>query len=142
MRDKEEIRAHMHRLLDIVLDGNGFEARSRKKTGTLPTLFMEFAGHCDLLTVRMCTDGWDTGAYSDKDWDIHTSEINQNFVDRVQAAVQEALTDKTETDVLRRDILRQEGKVKDEKDTLALMKRTLKRKERHEKAAAGTTTDS
>ena len=139
MKDKETIRKQMHEILDIILDGNGFERRCRDITGTLPTLFFDYSGHVNSFGVRLCVDGWQSGIYGDRTWDFHPEDVTEATIESIRSAVQAALMEKSETDVLRRDILRQEDKVKDEKDKLSGMKKTLRKKERKEKAAAATT---
>ena len=135
------IRAQMHEVLDIVLDGNGFERRSRRNTGTLPTLFFRYSGHVADFEVDLHVDGWEPCRSYDREWLFHTNtESSDEYINSLREAVRAALAEKTETEILRRDVLRQEGKVKDEKEKLSEMKRTLRRKERKEKAAAGTTT--
>ena len=139
MNDNEQIRKRMHEILDIVLDGNGFEKRKRDITGTLPTMFFDYSGHVNSFGVRICTDGWQSGLYGDRSWDFHPEDVTEETVEAIRAAVQAALTEKSETDVLRRDIMRQEDRVNGEKDKLSGMKKTLRKKERKEKAAAATT---
>ena len=135
------IRAQLHEVLDIVLDGNGFERRSRRDTGTLPTLFFRYSGHVADLDVDLHVDGWEPGSGYDREWSFSAKTDNsEEYINSLRAAVRAALTEKTETEVLRRDVLRQEGKIKDEKEKLSEMKRTLRCKERKEKATAGTTT--
>lgn len=139
MNDNEQIRKRIHEILNIVLDGNGFECRQRDKTGTLPTLFFEYSGHVNSFSVRLCVDGWQRDLYGDRSWDFHPEDVTEATVEAIRAAVQAALTEKSETDVLRRDIMRQEDRVKDEKDKLSGMKKTLRKKERKEKAGAANT---
>lgn len=55
-------RRDIHRVLDLVLDINGLEARKQGKTGTLPTAFFEFSGHVALMEARICEKGWESGA--------------------------------------------------------------------------------
>lgn len=140
--ENELIRKRMHEILDIYFDCNGIEKRSRDRTGTLPTMFLRINGHVNSIDIDLFTDGWLSGVSADKRWDYYLDKITDESIADIRAAVKAALTDKKETDVLLRDILRQEGKVKDEKDKLALMKKTLRRKERKEKAAVGAATHS
>lgn len=137
MTEKQEtIRKQLHELLDIVLDGNGFESRKRDNTGTLPTLFFEYSGHVNMVRIDLHSDGWQSGSNYDAQFERYlTNPIKQEEIDGFRAKVQAALTEKKETEVLRRDIARQESKVKNEKERLAEMKKTLKRKEKKEKTA-------
>lgn len=136
MKDNEAIRTHMHRLLDVVLDGNGFEARSRARTGTLPTIFFNINAHINEVDVQLFRDGWQSGGW-DKSWSFKLNDITGAVIDDIEANIKTALETGKEIDVLRRDIARQEAKVQDEKDKLSLMKRTLRGKERREKASDG-----
>lgn len=137
MTEKQEIiRKQLHELLDIVLDGNGIESRKRDNTGTLPTLFFEYSGHVNMIRIDLHSDGWQSGSTYDAQFEHYlTNPLKPEEIDGFRAKVQAALTEKKETDVLRRDIARQEEKVKGEKDRLAEMKKTLKRKEKKEKTA-------
>lgn len=133
----EEIRAQVHRIVDIVLDGNGFESRRREETGSLPTLFMNYSGHVNTIYVDLHSDGWEAYQERDRQWEFRLDRpITIEEIESMADAIRVAYEAKTETELLRRDILRQEGKLKDEKDKLALLKKTLKRKERKEKADA------
>lgn len=135
-KDQEIIRKQMHELLDIVLDGNGIESRKRDNTGTLPTLFFEYLGHVNMVRIDLHSDGWQGGSTYDARLERYLiNPFKQEEIDGFRAKVQEALTEKKETEVLRRDIARQENWVKKEKERLAEMKRILKRKERKEKTA-------
>lgn len=135
-KNQEIIRKQMHELLDIVLDGNGFESRKRDNTGTLPTLFFEYSGHVNMVRIDLHSDGWQSGSTYDAQLERYLiNPLKQEEIDGFRAKVQEALTEKKETEVLRRDIARQESKVKNEKERLAEMKKTLKRKEKKEKTA-------
>ena len=137
MTEKQEIiRKQLHELLDIVLDGNGIESRKRDNTGTLPTLFFEYSGHVNMVRIDLHSDGWQSGSTYDAQFERYlTNPFKQEEIDGFRAKVQAALTEKKETEVLRRDIARQEEKVRGEKERLAEMKKTLKRKERKEKTA-------
>lgn len=55
---KEQARKRMHRLLDIVLDANGFEERQRDTTGTKPTIFFEYMGHINAISIDIIPTGW------------------------------------------------------------------------------------
>ena len=60
--DEEKLlREQMHKLLDIVLDTNGFEARQHKTTGTHPTAFFEYLGHVNTLELYISAFGWMPG---------------------------------------------------------------------------------
>ncbi len=90
-------RAQLHRLLDIVLDGNGFEDREQEKTGDLPTLFFDFSGHVSLARVRLHSNGWKALDNPDIAWDLYTDrEITDAMVDNIGAVVSLALNKEKE----------------------------------------------
>lgn len=51
-------RERIHKLLDVVLDINGFEKRQQEKTGNLPTAFFEFSGHVYWVEVSAYKQGY------------------------------------------------------------------------------------
>lgn len=55
MSEEEKVRNRelMHKILDIVLDTNGFESRAREETETFPTVFLQFSGHVSTLDVDL-----------------------------------------------------------------------------------------
>lgn len=124
-------REKIHELLDIVLDGNGLAARSRRETGTLPTMFFNFNGHVGDIDIYLHSDGWESGKWADRNWTIRLdAPISQNTIDSLREAVSKALEDTDEVGVLRRDIERAEEELTRKKDALKKMKQTLKKKEK------------
>ena len=57
MLDKKK-REQFHRVLDLVLDINGFEARKQNETGCKPTVFFEYSGHIAEVKVDVHSRGW------------------------------------------------------------------------------------
>ena len=51
-------RSKIHDVLDLVLDVNGLEERTREKTGNKPTAFFEYAGHINTVTTALYLNGW------------------------------------------------------------------------------------
>lgn len=45
-------------ILGIVMEINSLEARSAKKSGTLPTAFFDFSGHVANVSVSVYMHGW------------------------------------------------------------------------------------
>jgi hypothetical protein len=128
-------REKIHELLDIVLDGNGNNARSREKTGMLPTLFFNYSGHVNDIDIYLHSDGWRSGESADRDWTIRLdAPISQNTIDSLRGAVNKALEDTDEVEVLRRDIGRAEEELSRKKDSLKEMKKKLKKKEKKNEA--------
>lgn len=64
-KQEQANRAALHKLLDVVLDVNGFEARVRKETGEKPTVFVELSGHVAWCVVRVYKAGWAEGEDDD-----------------------------------------------------------------------------
>ena len=128
-------REKIHALLDIVLDGNGNNARSREKTGMLPTLFFNYSGHVNDIDIYLHSDGWKSGEFADREWRIDLNNpIKQDSIDTLREAVDKALEDVDETNVLRRDIERAEEELSRKKESIKQMKRNLKKKEKKNEA--------
>lgn len=128
----EKQREQLHKLLDIVIDGNGFEHRKREYTGTLPTLFFDFSGHVNNLSIRLYEDGWETGAHH-QDYDFYLDyDITDEKVETFRAAVNNVLTDKNPSDVLRRDIDKKEKDLAEAKKEIANMKKALRKAKKKE----------
>lgn len=51
-------REQIHEMLDLILDINGMEARTREQTGDKPTAFMMFNGHTYDLEIQIHKNGW------------------------------------------------------------------------------------
>lgn len=88
-------RELMHELLDIVLDTNGLNNRKREKTGTLPTVFLNFYGHASMLSIDLREDGWSCGERSKTLFDFAVDEpISPSKVKEVREACEKALKGK------------------------------------------------
>lgn len=64
---KSVTRKQIHEMLDLVLDINGMEARTREKTGDKPTAHIHFKGHIGSVNIEVFQNGWDNGAKADLD---------------------------------------------------------------------------
>ena len=126
--NKEKQREQLHKLLDIVIDGNGFERRDREYTGTLPSLFFDFSGHVNSVEIRLFPDGWKAGAYREEYEFKLENDISDKAVETIRAAVNKSLATKSLSNTLRRDV------EKKEKD-LADMKKELRKAEKKEGVA-------
>lgn len=128
---KENNRKMLHELLDLAIDTNGLERRKKGETGALPTVFFTFFGHTADAAFNICTDGWSAGQDDDVRADISfDQEIPQSTVDSIREECRKALEEKDDVAALRRDIEREETKLKAQKELIAEMKKTLKKKER------------
>ena len=135
--DEEKLlREQLHRLLDIAIDTNGFEKRRRDATGTLPTVFFEFSGHCNLLQFNIHSNGWKSGEYGE---DLIESNLNAPFseelLQRVEETCKAALTDKKESEVLAKDIEAAETELKNKAASVKAMKKQLTRLRRKERSS-------
>ena len=131
--DKAENRKKLHELLDIILDGNSLEARSRGTTGTLPTLFFDYSGHVANINIRLFKNGWATGSNWDKDWRIKTDEpITDVVLADIRATISAAMEDRTEAELLASDIAQAEKDLEERKKRIAQMKYNLKKMQRKE----------
>ena len=136
--EKEKLlREQLHRLLDIAIDTNGFEARKRDTTGTLPTIFFEFSGHCNLLQFNIHSNGWKSGEYGE---DLIDCSLNEPFpeelLQRVEETCKAALTNNKESEVLAKDIEIAENALKEQRESIRDMKKNLKRLRRKEGSSA------
>lgn len=128
---KESNRKKLHELLDLAIDTNGLEARKKALTGTLPTVFLFFSGHTADMCFEIHTDGWASGSDYDYQKDFFFDrEISESAIEDVKSQCMKALEHEDETAVLRRDIEREETKLKAQKELIAEMKKTLRKKER------------
>ena len=126
--NKEKQREQLHKLLDIVIDGNGFERRNREITGTLPSLFFDFVGHVNCAEIRLFPDGWKAGAYWEEYEFKLENDISDKAVETIRAAVSKALGTKNLSDALRRDVEKKEKELAD-------MKKELRKAEKKEGCA-------
>ena len=63
-KQEEANRAALHKLLDVVLDVNGFEARQREETGNKPAVFIRLSGHVAECSVEVHKTGYVSGERS------------------------------------------------------------------------------
>ena len=62
---EDKNRADIHRLVDLVLDINGFEERQKEITGDKPTVFFNLFGNISNIEVKVHEKGWVAGRESD-----------------------------------------------------------------------------
>lgn len=73
--DKKDKRTAMRikavcEIMEMCLEINGLEERTREKDGNLPTVFCEFSGHVDYLKIRIYYEGWYRGTHPDYQYDF------------------------------------------------------------------------
>jgi hypothetical protein len=61
-KEKSLLRQQLHRLLDIVIDTNGFECRQKGMTGKQPTVWFDYSGHINHLQLEIAPEGWTSGS--------------------------------------------------------------------------------
>lgn len=135
---KYNMRENIHKALDMVLDANGFESRSREKTGTLPTVFLSFSGHVNTLYISIHKDGWKSGESADKAWDIDLDRgFKDEILDSIRHEFDDALKDAKDKEIetLIRDIAKKRESIDVQKRELANLRRTLRKKEKNEVTA-------
>ena len=143
--DEEKLlREQLHRILDIVIDTNGFEARTRSNTGTLPTLFVDYSGHVNSLHVSIHANGWQSDEYAEKLIDCWLDKpFTEELLQKVEDTCKAALTNNKESEVLAKDIEAAETELKNKAASVRAMKKQLTRLRRKEgsSADAGTTAE-
>lgn len=131
---EEKLKNQLHEILDIVIQTNGFNQRRRTKTGTLPTVFFNYSGHVNSLSIDLHADGWTTSQGPTKSWDLSFDEpISDIVIETIRREMEAALSDKKESDVLRRDIDTYEKELLQRKKNLNAMRKELKKMEREGK---------
>lgn len=135
--DEEKLlREQLHRILDIIIDTNGFEMRTRDELGTLPA-----TGHVNLLQLSIHPDGWQSGISSKKLLDCYLDKpFAEELLQKVEDACKAALTDKKKSDVLARDIEAAEAALDEKRESIREMKKNLKRLRRKESSSTDAAT--
>ena len=136
--DEEKLlREQLHRILDIVIDTNGFEARTRSDMGTLPALFVDYSGHVNRFELAIYANGWQSGGHAEKLIDCWLSKpFTEEFLQKVEDTCKAALTDKKESEILAKDIEIAENALKEQRESIRDMKKNLKRLRRKEGSSA------
>lgn len=135
-RYEERISQQLHEIFDICLNCNGFESRAAGETGALPTVFFDFSGHVSRLDVRIYPDGWSSGGHCKYFQFCTDQDIRVEEIEALRAYAQHALTEKKESEVIERSILAKKEEIKNQKESLKALRKSLKKAEAKEKAAA------
>ena len=140
--DEEKLlREQLHRILDIVIDTNGFEARTRSDMGTLPALFIDYSGHVNRFALTIHANGWQSGEYAETLIDCWLSKpFTEEFLQKVEDTCKAALADNKESEVLAKDIEIAENSLKEQRESIRDMKKNLKRLRRKEGSSANAGT--
>ena len=125
---KEKLRGQLHKILDMVIDTNGFDKRQRISTGTLPSIWFDFSGHINSLQIRLATDGYVPYAGNDREWDFSLDNvISDESIEDIRSQFEYALSGKKESDVLERDIQKEENNLANQKSKVNTMKHKLRK---------------
>ena len=117
-------------LVDTLLEANGLEHRDRPRTGSMPTIFFEYSGHVNKFRVWLYKDGWSSGFDDDKEWEFYLDdEVPVDTINNINGHIEDALKEKTEVDVLRRDIVRKKAEIACMNGELSIMQESLRLKE-------------
>lgn len=134
--EKDQLRKQIHELVDIVIDCNGFERRSRDKTGQMATMFVRYSGHVNGLEVDIYPTGWQTGVACKKLIDVYLDRpFTEKELEAVRAACNEAKT-LTEADAIRAEIQARVERNNENKEVITGLKKKLKKIEKAAVAAA------
>lgn len=130
--DRKIIREQLHRLLDLIIETNGFEPRRREITGTLPTVHFEYYGNVNKVVMYIHPDGYDSvhGVMKEMQTliDCYVNEpIPDKFIDKAEKCCKAALGDNKESEVLLRDIERETARIVESKKRLTNMKEQYER---------------
>ncbi len=66
-----EKRKKLHKILDLVMDINGFEGKLQPSAKGSPTAFFYFQGHVEACDISVHKNGWDAGMMPDKDMKVY-----------------------------------------------------------------------
>lgn len=62
----------INRLVEKCIEINGLSERKKSKTGNLPTVFFEYAGHVSAFEIQIHENGWEPDVSYDKNFWIRT----------------------------------------------------------------------
>ena len=100
----------------------------------MPTVFFNYSGHVNCLTIDLHTNGWLPGVGSDRSWGFWLDKpISEDSIENIKAAFTNAMSEMTTADILRNDIELAEKELANRKAAIASMKRRLKKEEKGEK---------
>lgn len=79
-------REGLHRLLDLVIDINGFDERRQEISGNLPTAFFSFNGHTAGINVQVYNKGWND--FNDPDFSVYSWDFQgiDNYIKALESA--------------------------------------------------------
>lgn len=101
----EEKKKKIHKILELVFEVNEIKQKTRDLTGDKPTLFFEYAGHINSITVSANEHGWVPGEekeyYESICFDFADSEDRiKAVIDYLQGLKSRVEVDKNGTDGL------------------------------------------
>lgn len=132
--DYEENRRKIHEILDIALDTNSFESRTRERTGTQPTVFIDFSGHVSLISLRVFEDGYSSGGHSTNMETYFDKPISDDFVKRFRELCEKCCSCKKESETIERDLEQAKENAKYAQEVVHNLKKQLRKAVKKEEA--------
>ncbi len=129
------LREQVHRLLDIALDTNGLEMRSRDRTGMQPTVFFEYMGHINKFRISICPNGWVSMQPSTTLLECNLDRpLQESLILEVENECKLALEDKTTVDALAKEIMDATVELNRKAEELAQLKNRLEELRKKERS--------
>lgn len=132
--DYEENRRKIHEILDIALDTNSFESRRRERTGTQPTVFIDFSGHVSLISLMVYEDGYSSGGHSTNMETHFDKPISDDFVKRFRELCEKCCSGKKESETIERDLEQAKENAKYAQEVVHNLKKQLRKAVKKEEA--------
>ena len=75
------------RITSLALKINGFQARSRENYPDMPTIFLRYYGHVNMLEVEVCVEGWEAECNYDYTQKIYLEAGNKATLSTLAATI-------------------------------------------------------
>lgn len=72
--EKQKILEKINEIIRLSFQINGFEDRTKEKTGNKPTVFFHFSGHVSGFEVSIHSRGWKTDCQADMRFSLYLSD--------------------------------------------------------------------
>ena len=128
---KENIKKQVHEIIELVMEGNGLEARLREETGTKPTFFFTYSGHVNSMTVEIYKTGWDGDADRDSMWQFKLDdEIPEVRMEALRNDIHDAVS-RIRIEELEKEIYQMDRDIHARIDSLTKMRTELSELKNH-----------
>lgn len=131
---QQENRRKIHEIIDIALDTNSFESRTRERTGTQPTVFIDFSGHVSLISLMVYEDGYEPGGHNTKMETYFDKPISDDFVKRFRELCEKCCSVKKESETIERDLEQAKENAKYAQEVVHNLKKQLRKAVKKEEA--------